>query len=556
MIRARSSAGAALAAVLRMMLLLMLAPCLVANASADATCTLIVDASTGAVHLRTGARCDERMTTASTFKVPLALIGFDSGILKDGDHPAWPYREGYAAWDERWKRTTTPMTWMGDSVVWYSQQLTRTLGVKRFQEYVDRLDYGNRDLSGNPGSGGNPGQGDGLTHAWLSSSLRISASEQVAFLRRLVRHELPVSKTAIDQTMAIMPSVEIDGWRISGKTGTGSRRLANGTNDREKQVGWFVGWATRDGRTLVFARLLEDEGPEKVRAGWRARDTLFADWPSLMAQAQGQAKTSASAPIAGLDHIPLAVRDLAAATETYRRLGFSLKPGRLHPNGIINAHVKFPDGSGVELITASAAVDDLTRKYRTFLETAEGPAYFSLHVRQPGAVAAALTRAEIEYKEAGVTSLLHPALSWMFFIGDNRSPTDRPEHFAHPNGAEAMARVWVAPGDPAPLRRMLDALGGVTSTSAVVSAPARAEATVVRLTNGEVVILPASHQLMPNRPIVGVTFRVRSVRDTVRYFEDAGVRIDASPDALGAPRVLIAPSEARGQYLEFREGLR
>lgn len=36
----------------------------------------------------------------------------------------------------------------------------------------------------------------------------------------------------------------------------------------------------------------------------------------------------------------------------------------------------------------------------------------------------------------------------MFFISDNRSPTDRPEHFAHPNGTEAMARVWVAPGDP------------------------------------------------------------------------------------------------------------
>jgi hypothetical protein len=31
------------------------------------------------------------------------------------------------------------------------------------------------------------------------------------------------------------------------------------------------------------------------------------------------------------------------------------------------------------------------------------------------------------------------------------------------------------------------------------------------------------------------------------------VRADTSPDALGARRVLIAPSEARGMYLEFRE---
>jgi beta-lactamase class D len=264
---------------------------------------LIVDAATGETQLRIGSRCDERLTSASTFKVPLALIGFDSGILKDEDHPAWPYREEYAAWDEVWKRTTTPATWMRDSVVWYSQELTRRLGMKRFQEYVDRLDYGNRDLSGHPG------RGDGLTNAWLSSSLRISASEQVAFLRRLVRRELPVSPSAVEHTMAIMPSVDIDGWRVSGKTGTGLRRLADGTNDRNRQVGWFVGWARRDGRTLVFARLFEDDGPEKVRGGWRARDTLFADWPSLM----GQAKAS---PQAGARNLP---PEPASASEFRRR---------------------------------------------------------------------------------------------------------------------------------------------------------------------------------------------------------------------------------------------
>jgi beta-lactamase class D len=257
--------------------------CPAADALAATTCTLIVDASTGATQVRIGDRCDERQTPASSFKVPLALIGFDSGILQDGDSPAWPYREEYAAWDELWKRTTTPTSWMRDSVVWYSQELTRRLGAGRFKEYVDRLDYGNRDISGHPG------RGDGLTTAWLSSSLRISAVEQVAFIRRLVRQELKVSPSAIERTMAIMPSVQVDGWRISGKTGTGLRRNADGTNDRNRQVGWFVGWATRDGRTLVFARLIEDDKPEQVRGGWRARDTLFADWPTLVAQARGQA---------------------------------------------------------------------------------------------------------------------------------------------------------------------------------------------------------------------------------------------------------------------------
>jgi beta-lactamase class D len=239
------------------------------RASAATTCTLVVDAATGATLVRVGDRCDERLTPASTFKIALSLIGFDSGILRDADHPAWPYKDEYKAWNNDWKQTTTPQTWLRDSVVWYSQVLTRQLGEAKFKEYVDKLGYGNRDVSG------------GLTTAWLSSSLRISVVEQVAFVRRMVQRQLPVSRSAIDRTMTIMPVTSSDGWRISGKTGTGFQLRADGTSDSDRQVGWFVGWAQREGRTLVFARVIEDERREDVRAGLRARDALVADWPGL-----------------------------------------------------------------------------------------------------------------------------------------------------------------------------------------------------------------------------------------------------------------------------------
>jgi beta-lactamase class D len=241
------------------------------RASAATTCTLVIDAATGATIQRTGDRCGERVTPASTFKIPLSLIGFDSGILRDAARPAWPYKDEYAAWNDLWKRTTTPQTWLRDSVVWYSQVLTRRLGEAKFRQYVDRLDYGNRDVSG------------GLTTAWLASSLRISAAEQAAFVRRMVRHELPLSRSAIDRTMAIVPVFTADGWRINGKTGTGFTKLPDGTNDEDRQVGWFVGWAQRDGRTLVFTRLIEDEKAERVSAGFRARDGLLSDWAALVA---------------------------------------------------------------------------------------------------------------------------------------------------------------------------------------------------------------------------------------------------------------------------------
>lgn len=74
-----------------------------------------------------------------------------------------------------------------------------------------------------------------------------------------------------------------------------------------------------------------------------------------------QGDDPASAPIAvGLDHVPVAVADLAAAAERYQRLGFTLKPGRPHENGIENRHAKFRDGTEIELITAREARDPLT----------------------------------------------------------------------------------------------------------------------------------------------------------------------------------------------------
>src|SRR5687767_8647918 len=87
---------------------------------AATTCTLVIDTATGATLVRVGDRCNERVTPASTFKIPLSLIGFDSGVLRDADRPAWPYKEEYQAWNDDWKQTTTPRTWLRDSVVWYS----------------------------------------------------------------------------------------------------------------------------------------------------------------------------------------------------------------------------------------------------------------------------------------------------------------------------------------------------------------------------------------------------------------------------------------------------
>lgn len=246
------------------------------NAAAAATCTLVVNAVDGNV-LHESGDCASRISPASTFKLPLAVMGFDAGILQDTHKPVWPYRREYRASREEARQDTDPSYWLKESIVWYSQQLTLKFGMPAFQRYVDGFDYGNRDLSGDPG------KKNGLTQAWLGySSLQISPREQVVFLRRLLHRELPASWAAQEKAMASLPVFPADGWAVRGKTGSGYQRGIGGDVDRRRPFGWFVGWAQKPGRdTVIFARLSKLDGGPAMGAGPQIRDSLLADLAKL-----------------------------------------------------------------------------------------------------------------------------------------------------------------------------------------------------------------------------------------------------------------------------------
>ncbi len=249
-------------------------------AQARTVCTIIADANNGAV-LQEEGDCRSRVTPASTFKIALALMGYDAGILTSAQQPALPFKPGYADWGgKNWQQTTTPLRWMAYSVVWYSQQIARDLGVERLSSYASRFSYGNGDFSGDPG------RNNGLERAWISSSLTISPFEQTQFLHRFLTAQLPVSPQAIQQTAAIVEHSQAgDGWTVWGKTGSAYPRKADGTFDRAHGWGWFVGWAKKGETTLVFARLNQDERRNSQSGGLRARAAFLEEWPQRAAEA-------------------------------------------------------------------------------------------------------------------------------------------------------------------------------------------------------------------------------------------------------------------------------
>lgn len=225
-------------------------------------CFELYDLKADKLVVRSDARfCAQQMSPCSTFKVPLALMAFDAGILEnDTSSLKW---DGVKRSREDWNHDQTAASWMQYSVVWFSQRLTPKLGKKKIEGYLTGFGFGNHDMSG------------GLTTAWLDSSLRISPDEQLAFWRKLWCEELPVSKHAFAMTKKITFVDESPaGWKLTGKTGSGSVGAAGPNQESGLEHGWFVGYVTKGDRAYAFVTSYADraESDDRRPAGWIARE--------------------------------------------------------------------------------------------------------------------------------------------------------------------------------------------------------------------------------------------------------------------------------------------
>jgi beta-lactamase class D len=176
-------------------------------------------------------RCATRFLPASTFKIMNSLIGLETGVIPDQNYviPWDGTRYDIVSWNQDQSLSTA----IRDSVVWYYQELARRAGKERMQSFVTAAGYGNGDISGR------------IDSFWLDGELRISADEQVEFLKRLYRGDLPFSRRSMDIVKEILVQELTDSYRLSGKTGSVQRV--------PPQVGWFVGYLETKGNVYVFA---------------------------------------------------------------------------------------------------------------------------------------------------------------------------------------------------------------------------------------------------------------------------------------------------------------
>ena len=172
-------------------------------------------------------RAQKRYSPASTFKIPHTLFALDAGVVRD-EFQVFKW-DGVVRSFAAHNQDQDLRSAMRNSAVWVYELFAKQIGEGRAKDYLKKLNYGNADPSTKHGD------------YWIDGSLAISAYEQISFLKRLYRNELPFRVEHQRLVKDIMIVEAERDWILRAKTGWDGR------------MGWWVGWVEWPTGPVFFA---------------------------------------------------------------------------------------------------------------------------------------------------------------------------------------------------------------------------------------------------------------------------------------------------------------
>ncbi len=197
----------------------------------------VFDSSDGSLSCSNVARCNRATIPASTFKIANSIIALETSVVEDA--------ETVLPWDGKtysvpgWNQNNTLRSAVRVSCVPCFQAIARQVGQERMQQWVTKLEYGNKDISG------------GIDQFWLSGALRITPLQQIEFLRRFDAGKLPISARTAETVRDILTLDVGQNYVLRGKTGMAK------PPEFPELAAWFVGWLELGERRVFFATIID-----------------------------------------------------------------------------------------------------------------------------------------------------------------------------------------------------------------------------------------------------------------------------------------------------------
>jgi beta-lactamase class D len=196
------------------------------------TGTIVISSlQSGQVFIHNDVRANQRFTTASTFKILNTLISLEEKAISGKDDVfKW---DGHVYSISNWNSDQTLESAFKVSCVWCFQKLSRRVGSEKYRSYLQKTSYGELH---------EPFSGETF---WLDGSLKISALEQVAFLKKVYQRTLPFSTASYETLQKIMLAEQTPAFTIRAKTGL--------AGNIKPKIGWYVGYVETSTDVWFFA---------------------------------------------------------------------------------------------------------------------------------------------------------------------------------------------------------------------------------------------------------------------------------------------------------------
>jgi beta-lactamase class D len=194
--------------------------------------TIVISSLDGdSTYIYNDDRANERFVPGSTFKIPNTLIALEEGAVADEkENIKWDGKDkGLPAWNKDQSIETA----LPSSCVWFYQELAKRVGKEKYGTYLGKINYGNKLT------------GQDVTTFWLEGDLKISAVEQVTFLKKLYAKEFVFKQSSYELLRKLMIVEQTPSYTIRAKTGWVQRV--------NPQVGWFVGYVESGDKVWFFA---------------------------------------------------------------------------------------------------------------------------------------------------------------------------------------------------------------------------------------------------------------------------------------------------------------